>query len=164
MRSSSVSSPVVASDAAGAAALVCGRCCTPTTACPGRRTGDAVGVQSIALSSSSSSCCCCRAPDGGKIGGRNGSEGCPKTGLVECQVRSGGGAVERERLSRCSGWCEKDGAVEELVLVLVEMAELGSGGLDVREAVPALGVLAREEEVSIKRTEGGRWRRRVRIE
>lgn len=72
--------------------------------------------------------------------------------------------MERERLSRCSGWCEKDGAVEELVLVLVEMAELGSGGLDVREAVPALGVLAREEEVSIRRTEGGRWRRRVRIE
>lgn len=69
----------------------------------------------------------------------------------------------RERLSRCSR-CEKDGAVEELVLVLVEMAEFGSGGLDVREAVPVLGVLAREEEVSIRRTEGGRWRRRVRME
>jgi len=59
--------------------------------------------------------------------------------------------VVRERLSRSSedsrvrGWCEKDDAVE-----------LSSGGLDVREAGPALGVLAREVEESIKRTAGGR--------
>ena len=53
--------------------------------------------------------------------------------------------------------CEKVGAVEEaLVLVLVDMAELGSGGLDVREAEPALGVLAREEDVSMRRTAGER--------
>lgn len=53
--------------------------------------------------------------------------------------------------------CEKVGAVEEaLVLVLVDMAELGSGGLDVREVEPALGVLAREEDVSMRRTAGER--------
>ncbi len=40
--------------------------------------------------------------------------------------------------------------------MLVEMVELSSGGLEVREAGPALGVLAREAEVSIRRTAGGR--------
>lgn len=73
--------------------------------------------------------------------------------------------MERERLSRSSGesrvrGCEKDGAPDVVVVV-----ELRSGGLDVREAGSALGVLPREEEEeSIRRTAGGRWRRRVRIE
>ena len=132
-----------------------------------------MGVQSIALSSSSSSCCRCRernsassrvCADGAKIAGRSGSEACPKMGPDVCQVRCGigSGALERERLSRSSGdsmvrVCEKDGAVVEV--------ELSSGGLDVREAESAaLGVLPREEEVSIRRTAGGRWRRRVRME
>lgn len=63
-------------------------------------------------------------------------------------------------MSRSSGEvCEKDDVV---VAVAVE---LSSGGLEVREAESAaLGVLPREEEVSIRRTAGGRWRRRVRME
>lgn len=95
------------------------------------------------------------------------SDGWPKTGPVACQVRSGGGGAEREvsRMpeedSRLRGWlgwwlCEKDGAVVE--------ALVGSGGLDVREAGSALGVLEREVEVSERRTAGGRCRRRVKME
>ncbi len=108
---------------------------------------------------------------GEKIAGRR--EGCPKTGPAACQVRSGiVGAPERERPSRNSGdsrlrGCENDRVVGAPVLVLVllvEMAEFSSGGLDVRDARPVLGVLAREAEVSIRRTAGGRWRRRVRKE
>ena len=51
--------------------------------------------------------------------------------------------------------CEKDGAL---------LVVLSRGGLDVREAGSALGVLAREEEVSIRWTAGARCRRRVKME
>ena len=63
-------------------------------------------------------------------------------------------------MSRSSGEvCEKD----DVVAVAVELSS--GGGLEVREAESAaLGVLPREEEVSIRRTAGGRWRRRVRME
>jgi hypothetical protein len=96
------------------------------------RTGDAVGVQSIASSSSSSreerisvSRDCDAGPREGTVSGDGGGgdddddedendevgfgkvaglrEGCPKTGPDACHVRSGIGAAVRERLSRSVG-------------------------------------------------------------
>ena len=70
---------------------------------------------------------------------------------------------ERESKRSCGSCmrevCERDGGGA------VEMdAWGGGGGLEWREAELVPGVLAREVEVSIRRTAGARWRRRVRKE
>ena len=70
-----------------------------------------------------------------------------------------GAVEERERESRH--------AVREKVggdVVEADICGAGEGGLEGRETVPVPGVLAREEVVSMRRTAGARWRRRVRME
>jgi len=138
-------------------------------------TGDTVGIQSIGSSSSSSRDCDTDAGDGADGAARSGGEddgrkvaglreGWPKTGPAACHVRSGIGAEERERLSSVGGsrawtWprmreCEVD-VVCALVVVVV-VVKCGGGVWEGREEVFVLGVLAREEEESIRRTAGAR--------
>lgn len=99
-------------------------------------------------------------------------DGWPKTGPDACHVRSGIDAEERERLSSVGGsrvwpWprtceCEVDGV--RALVVLVVVVKCGGGVWEGCEEVFVLGVLAREEEESIRRTAGARWSRRVRNE
>ena len=169
VRSNNISKPVVASDIFRAWKK-------PREVGSGRVAGDMVGVQSIASSSSSSRDCDCGSgvgvcagagagagaddalgDDGGlKVAGR--SEGWPKTGPVECHVRSGIGAEESERLSSSSG-----GSRERRVLVVIEVVIVvaapgyeGGGERESREGVLVLGVLERELDESIRRTAGAR--------
>lgn len=147
------------------------------------RTGDAVGVQSIASSSSSSrsrgrisaSRDCDAGIWEGSDGGGDEDEGddndgwekvaglrevWPKTGPDACHVRRGIGAEERERLSSSVGgsrlWplgCELDDDVFAFVALLV-VVKLGGGVSEMREEALVVGVPAREVEESIRRTAG----------
>lgn len=163
VRSNNISKPVVASDIFRAWKR-------PREVGSGRTAGDMVGVQSIASSSSSSRDCDCGSgvgvsagaddalgDDGGlKVAGR--SEGWPKTGPVECHVRSGIGAEERERLSSSSGGSRERPAlvVMEVVIVVAEPGYEGGGEREGREGVLVLGVLEREMDESNRRTAGAR--------
>ena len=166
VRSNNVSRPVVASGTFRA-----GR--GPREASSGR-TGDVVGVQSIASSSSSSrdrnAGTCAGVDDAGGDGGLKVaglSEARPKTGPVACHVRNGNGAEERERLSSSSGGSRVRGVLVVMVVVEAEAAGAYEGGGE-REGreVLVLGVLEREVDESIRRrrTAGARWRRRVKKE
>lgn len=102
--------------------------------------------------------------DGRKVAGLR--DVWPKTGPDACHVRSGIGAEERERLSSVGGsrvvwpWprvreCEVEGDCALIALVVV-VVKCGGGVWDGRSEVFVLGVLAREEEESIRRTAGAR--------
>jgi len=94
------------------------------------------------------------------------SEGWPNTGPAACRVRKGIGAEERERPSSSSGgsrlrgrgrgFLGNGGAM--VVVVLPLPPGCGGGVLERREElfVVVLGVLAREVEESIRRTDGAR--------
>jgi hypothetical protein len=111
--------------------------------------------------------------DGRKVAGLR--EEWPKTGPAACHVRSGIGAEERERLSSVGGsrtwpWprmrececeCECECEVDDVcaLVAVVAVVKCGGGvweGREGREEVFVLGVLAREEEESIRRTAGAR--------
>jgi hypothetical protein len=100
--------------------------------------------------------------DGRKMAGLR--DGWPKTGPVACQVRSGIGAEDRERLSSVGGsktWAwprTREGEVDDVVALVAFVVAVKCGGVvrERGEEVFVLGVLAREEDASIRRTAGAR--------
>ena len=172
VRSNNVSRPVVASASFRA------RGGNTLREASSGRTEDVVGIQSIASSSSPSRKRISALHDRGASGAEGASdvaggddaeggrgigggwkeaglsEGWPKTGPAACQVRSGIGAEERERLSSGKGVSRARGCV--VVVGVVVVVTCGGGDHEARKEVPVLGVLARDAEESIRRTAGAR--------